>query len=855
MLSACPFFAIIGFLTSVFLNRVQAAAHFEFKCKPGRHADDAVAIALGGDHFLPVFATHHRGKANVEAVEDVLIVVHDSVDDAELYFEHAAKEAALQKKSGGTLVLTPIFGNKPCRVDHWIDTANYQRYGGKHVTAPYWIDVDAWTRGSISEQKLAHSPLGVSSFSVMDALTEWVQKEYSKLSIMVATGFGTSADFLVRWAAMSPEGSYGKAIRGNIPLRIMCNSPTTYMYFDEKRPSKKCFIHGAVDPDHLCQDFISPGNGPENCGGTWDDYRYGLKGLQRSSTKDGMAADVSEYVRQNIEPDSTTETKEELISRFTSKDIRFLFGVDDTLTCDDNACSSDCAAMLQGPNVLQRGLNFMSHLKDVRPGYKPKFGICTETRKWPWEWFVSPYFVEWAFLQNKSKYSIKPRVVANEGPGLEDLTDKFYPTWECQERCDKNPKCNSFAYNPYSGACHLKERCVTSNTKLVKIDAPNAVYQTYWRRDCTPSIETRKETISTSTSATTSRVTASATTSASTTTTTSTRKHQVKHGSRKKEDGHPSNHAHEIIDTKFLTKKGWHAMKRLAKAQGTTISELSDRHYSARECQVRCDSTAGCHSFTYVRRAGHCQLKDRCVEPEASMVEADDGDAQTYYRTCAEAANLCHRLEDRWDPGWGLTPKDSCTQWLHDQNWGKAGLFVDCRESWVADNCALSCCNVWGSGLYEAGGYRAFQRVVNEGSSVGNFIDRWHSVAECEGECNRNQKCRSFTYSVLWGHCHLKDLCVSETDTAVPGDSPMAYYRTYSQQCEMTKLEMFSVRKLSYSNMDSLTVAVFAAVALFIFVSLAVAVYVRASRFSNHHGKRMLIPSQDSDSGTGNALE
>merc|ERR1712224_1003771 len=104
-----------------------------------------------------------------------------------------------------------------------------------------------------------------------------------------------------------------------------------------------------------------------------------------------------------------------------------------------------------------------------------------------------------------------------------------------------------------------------------------------------------------------------------------------------------------------------------------------------------------------------------------------------------------------------------------------------------------SCCNTWGSGKHKSGGYKAYKRIANEGSSVGNFLDRWYSIAECEGKCNANPSCRSITYSGLWGHCHLKDRCVSDADTAVPDDSPMAYFHTYSQQCEVTKFEKFLV--------------------------------------------------------------
>jgi len=219
--------------------------------------------------------------------------------------------------------------------------------------------------------------------------------------------------------------------------------------------------------------------------------------------------------------------------------------------------------------------------------------------------------------------------------------------------------------------------------------------------------------------------------------------------------------------------------------EGNSLGDRKDRLYTVEECQAACEDVAGTFEQGDEDKHGYCSLKDKCTGPGAEIV-TEHSNMVTHWRACRET-HVCDNLSDTWETNWGGSPTERCTEFLFNSGWGKAGLYVDCSGPFESSQCALSCCRVWGPGTQSesaGAGYMVTQRVVqDEGASMGDRIDRYYSTAECEGECNKVKGCRSFSYSDAYGHCHLKDRCVTEWDQWVAPDDMRADYHTYHLRC------------------------------------------------------------------------
>mmetsp|Transcript_179105 Transcript_179105/g.568247 ORF Transcript_179105/g.568247 Transcript_179105/m.568247 type:complete len:695 (-) Transcript_179105:110-2194(-) len=358
-----------------------------FQCPPQSRGDDAMGVPLAGDAFLPVFATPAPETDEASTIKQAIIVVHGA---AEVYFEDVVKAVQRQKENQSTVVIAIALPDKACSLKDWAPQRHSALNGG--YRAPIWnISGDQWQFGGLSEHQPDHD--GVSSFAALDSLLAWTQKEYPSLERLTVAGFSSGAALALRWAALSQEGTDGRTALRGLPLRIVVVSPPTLLYLSPERPAASCRGTGETGPEHLCSEFGTPSGelkGQAACGWEWDDYGLGLGGLQKAGGATGSVRRVaSDYLHEALDI-SDTEVAAVIRSRFETKDIRFLFGAKETEPCDRGSCPDSCAAMLEGSNRLQRGLNFMSHLKAVLPSYEPKCGIYQDATP-----FLSHNFTNW----------------------------------------------------------------------------------------------------------------------------------------------------------------------------------------------------------------------------------------------------------------------------------------------------------------------------------------------------------------------------------------------------------------------------------------------------------------------------
>lgn len=326
---------------------------------------------------------------------------------------------------------------------------------------------------------------GVSSFHAFDVLIDWIQQHYKGLKEMVAIGFSAGGQMMMRWSVLSHQGAFGRTTRG-IPLITIIGSPSTLLWLDQRRPEKSCRPFQNTGPDHNCSTFILPNQSfsPDDlfaCNSKWDLYGYGLSGLKQGTARKGtIRQHAIKYLHERLPGNLTRDLRTSLQERWGSKDVRLLFGSRDVKGCGIGMCSSDCEAMLQGTSRLQRGLNFISHLKHVMPAYQPKYGIFEGGHSHV-DAFLSHEFIMWAMPWNMGDYYVTDRLVHDPVSDLASFADRYYPAHECKEKCDQAQDCSSFDFDPLLGRCHLKRTCVSGSVDLVRPGSRFAIIRTYYK--------------------------------------------------------------------------------------------------------------------------------------------------------------------------------------------------------------------------------------------------------------------------------------------------------------------------------------------------------------------------------------
>jgi len=477
--------------TSVSEQRVLHSFESLFWCPPRWHQPRAHTVPLSGGSFVPVLASFPPGSIEVTSA---IVVIHGASREGEGYFGGMVDKVLQQKKEKHTLVVAPVAADKPCSAANWSSGADGVP---DDAQAARWTSLRRWMYGGSSDSTEQH--FEISSFDVLDSVVAWIQLKYPNLQRLVITGHSAGAQHVLRWAVMSPEGANGVTrYRGHhLPLTIIVSSPSSVIYLSEERPASTCRPDQDQGPQWSCNNFSIPG--PEsNCGSKWDTYGAGIGGLYEGASSEGkIRYQANAYLMRSISPydRSAAGVRNEVRSRWATKDVRFMFGEWDIWHCDIGACANDCEFMLQGTSRLQRGLNYMSYLKQEFPDSQPLWGVFHHGHNYRGA-YSSHLFTTWALPYDSKGYSVMDREIADVGGDKGIFVDVFYAAWECMEKCDSTPGCNSFSYNPIWGNCYLKDKCVSSTSLLVspKEDCwevcrsstdcrEDCMLQTYWK-DC-----------------------------------------------------------------------------------------------------------------------------------------------------------------------------------------------------------------------------------------------------------------------------------------------------------------------------------------------------------------------------------
>lgn len=75
--------------------------------------------------------------------------------------------------------------------------------------------------------------------------------------------------------------------------------------------------------------------------------------------------------------------------------------------------------------------------------------------------------------------------------------------------------------------------------------------------------------------------------------------------------------------------------------------------------------------------------------------------------------------------------------------------------------------------------YESTERVVlDQGRSVGDYIDGFYSLTSCQSLCSGTSSCMSFAYSSNEGYCHLKDAAINAFSALALTSEYKTYYRS-----------------------------------------------------------------------------
>ena len=312
-----------------------APASADAPCDQAASARCFVGFALpGGAGRLHYYAS--RGDAGTPqagtAPTAALVVMHGHPRDANRSFDAGLRAARAAGRLADTLVVAPLFQ---------VGDADAARCRTRGVPAAASGDA-LWTCGGwlAGAPSLGAQPIG--AFAALDALVAELHRRCPSLRTVTLAGFSAGAQMLqhgLGFAADPPA-----ALR----LRYVIADPGSWLYFDPVRPQ----------PQRDGQDLAweACGRGAEFPGGCG----FALRAPDAAACP---AYDRWKYGTANL-PAGLRRSAAEARVRYAAADIHYLEGALDSSSDKGTfypILDKSCAAMLQGPYRLQRGMAYAAY--------------------------------------------------------------------------------------------------------------------------------------------------------------------------------------------------------------------------------------------------------------------------------------------------------------------------------------------------------------------------------------------------------------------------------------------------------------------------------------------------------------
>lgn len=324
--------------------------------------------------FLPYYASAPLSSVSPSTTTAVLFL-HGLSGNAQDYF--CAGMRASAGRAPSVLVLAPWFGNQSSDGAYW-------RAAAADSATLFWSNSRWSTGGSNTAPPRQWS----TSFDLLDALLLALPRS---ITLATVAGFSAGAQLSGRYAFATPLGTDAPQ---QPHVRFIVSDPGSYLYLSPQRPAPACRPLQDTGAQHTCGAFEAPPPA-QDCGSSaYNDYKYGLQQL--------------DYLNPYLTPLASNATAlQQAVERFAARDVRFILGTGDACNCNSqgyqqpledscaplggslscapnafggpgccdtwpdsaasNALDVTCPAMLQGSNRLQRGLNYVAHLRHLFP--------------------------------------------------------------------------------------------------------------------------------------------------------------------------------------------------------------------------------------------------------------------------------------------------------------------------------------------------------------------------------------------------------------------------------------------------------------------------------------------------------
>lgn len=277
-------------------------------------------------------------------VTSALLVLHGHSRDANGSFNAGLKAARQADRLDQTLVVAPIFQ---------VDPARARKCSSRGVPEAQPGDA-TWTCGGWLAGTLSSGDRDtITSFAALDALIGELKRQWPSLRTITLAGFSAGAQMLQRSILFAGEPPAG------VSLRYVIASPGTWLYLDDLRPTP--MRHGGqadwsdCNGSTSCEFDFKPPPADARCKG-YNRWKYGLETLPA-------------YLQAQTAPATA------LRERYRRADIAYAEGEldnDDARRASYGVLDTSCAAMLQGPFRLQRGLAFHAYDRAVIHPAKPR---------------------------------------------------------------------------------------------------------------------------------------------------------------------------------------------------------------------------------------------------------------------------------------------------------------------------------------------------------------------------------------------------------------------------------------------------------------------------------------------------
>ncbi len=283
--------------------------------KVERPCTSVFTLEKGQNTYALRYQSNHGLTKPNKKIKQLIIYIHGARRNGLDYYEWGEAAVKAANKDDETLFISPQFTSLKDLDDH--------KHDENHL---FWAN-NGWRVGeeSVSSKKRKMDD-AFSSFSLVDSMITRVcdRKLFPKLKKIIVIGHSAGGQFVSRYAGMTPMPNI---LRG-YKFRFIVMNPSTYLYLDDRRPTKKGDILTFSRPDTTgCSDFnVYP------------------KGFEKPNP---YAATIGEAT---------------IKQQFLTRDIAFILGGSD-VDMNDSSLDKTCSGNLQGRFRLERGQFYYEYLQ------------------------------------------------------------------------------------------------------------------------------------------------------------------------------------------------------------------------------------------------------------------------------------------------------------------------------------------------------------------------------------------------------------------------------------------------------------------------------------------------------------